>query len=61
LPVTDLSLRVPSSMNTPAMLPSATDGKETPAVAAPEPTSLSLLAVGLGMIAVAKRRRQWFR
>jgi hypothetical protein len=61
LPLTDLSLRVPSSMNTPAMLPSATDHKETPAVAAPEPTSLSLLAVGLGMIAVAKRRRQWFR
>jgi hypothetical protein len=34
---------------------------EQDAVAAPEPTSLSLLAVGLGMIAVARRQRKWFR
>ncbi|HSV14213.1 MAG TPA: PEP-CTERM sorting domain-containing protein [Tepidisphaeraceae bacterium] len=34
---------------------------EQDAVAAPEPTSLSLLAVGLGMIAVARRKRRWFR
>jgi hypothetical protein len=30
-------------------------------IAAPEPTSLSLLAVGLGIIAVAKRRKHWLR
>jgi hypothetical protein len=28
---------------------------------APEPTSLSLLAVGLGAIAIVRKRRQWFR
>jgi hypothetical protein len=47
----------------PALLHAASPSAhgEQDAVAAPEPTSLSLLAVGLGMIAVARRRRQWFR
>jgi hypothetical protein len=55
----------PSMLATPspalfhAAVPSA--HPEQDAVAAPEPTSLSLLAVGLGMIAVARRQRKWFR
>jgi hypothetical protein len=53
-------LATPASAILQSALPSA-HPEQQDAIAAPEPTSLSLLAAGLGIIAVARRHRRWFR
>lgn len=55
-----LEVLLTSATAPPVLLP-ATNHNKQEAIHAPEPTSLSLLAVGLGMIALAKRRSRWLR